>query len=423
MRFYKNQRGDGKVFSVDLIDNQGGEIRASMFNEAATKYYDLFAKNKVYSISKGTVKIARKGYTHIKNDYSIVLNADAEIHELPNDNTISSLNYNFIEINELRDVADKEFVDVIGIITSISELRTILSKKTSKELICRNISLTDKTGTIDCTLWSEDAKQLNDSNIGQIIALKGARISSYGGKSLNPGSSIEYSPNIQESIDLKLYYQSKNGNINTDNKLTDNTISNKQRRILSEVIEQNIGSHGDVDPNTGKKKPEYFNVLGTIQTMSAAPDKKPWYLSVHPDEEKNEKQQKYKVTPNGDGTYMCDKNGKSYNKCLPRYILRFCCADFSSNIWLTAFDEQGTKILNNVTATQANDYLESNNIEDFNRIFKSANFKRFVFTCRAREEMWEDRTKIRFDVQSVQKANFVSESKNLIKKIQDIRSL
>lgn len=40
IRTWSNSRGDGKLFSVDLLD-ESGEIRATAFNEQCDKYYDM----------------------------------------------------------------------------------------------------------------------------------------------------------------------------------------------------------------------------------------------------------------------------------------------------------------------------------------------------------------------------------------------
>ena len=53
MREYSNKRGSGKVFSVDLLDSRGDEIKATMFNKAADKWYPVFEKGNVYIISRG----------------------------------------------------------------------------------------------------------------------------------------------------------------------------------------------------------------------------------------------------------------------------------------------------------------------------------------------------------------------------------
>ncbi|KAJ0081249.1 hypothetical protein Patl1_11073 [Pistacia atlantica] len=48
MRTYKNARGEGCVFNVELTDQDGTQIQATMFNEAARKFYDRFQLGKVY---------------------------------------------------------------------------------------------------------------------------------------------------------------------------------------------------------------------------------------------------------------------------------------------------------------------------------------------------------------------------------------
>jgi len=40
VRTWANARGEGKLFSMDLID-ESGEIRATAFKEQCDKYYDM----------------------------------------------------------------------------------------------------------------------------------------------------------------------------------------------------------------------------------------------------------------------------------------------------------------------------------------------------------------------------------------------
>jgi hypothetical protein len=53
VRRWSNARGDGTLFSIDLLDNLGTEIRATFFKEACDKFYSLIEEGKVscYSIS------------------------------------------------------------------------------------------------------------------------------------------------------------------------------------------------------------------------------------------------------------------------------------------------------------------------------------------------------------------------------------
>ena len=73
-RTWTNAKGEGSLFSVDLLDAQGGQIRATMFKDACEKFYDLFQENKVYSISKGQLKPANKKFSRLPNEYELTLN-------------------------------------------------------------------------------------------------------------------------------------------------------------------------------------------------------------------------------------------------------------------------------------------------------------------------------------------------------------
>ena len=47
VRNWTNARGAGKLFSVDLLDELGGEIRGTFFNQQVDKFEPLLEKDKV----------------------------------------------------------------------------------------------------------------------------------------------------------------------------------------------------------------------------------------------------------------------------------------------------------------------------------------------------------------------------------------
>ena len=53
IRSFTNDRGNGKVFSVDLLDKDGGEIKGSFFNQSVDKFFDQIESGKIYTFSKG----------------------------------------------------------------------------------------------------------------------------------------------------------------------------------------------------------------------------------------------------------------------------------------------------------------------------------------------------------------------------------
>jgi ssDNA-binding replication factor A large subunit len=85
MRTFKKGAGEGKVFSVDLLDADGGEIRASFFNDAAEKFEKVLAVKKCYTFGKGRAKVANSQYNNTNHRYELIFENDAVIAESVDD--------------------------------------------------------------------------------------------------------------------------------------------------------------------------------------------------------------------------------------------------------------------------------------------------------------------------------------------------
>lgn len=81
IRTWSNQRGEGKLFNVTLMD-QSGEIRATAFNAVVDELYDRFEEGKVYYISKARVNLAKKKFSNLQNDYELSLEKNTEVEEV-----------------------------------------------------------------------------------------------------------------------------------------------------------------------------------------------------------------------------------------------------------------------------------------------------------------------------------------------------
>ncbi len=64
VRRFHNAKGDGKVFSFDLLDVDNGEIRATCFNNVVDQFYDKIDVGMVYFITKGSLKGAKKNFNN-----------------------------------------------------------------------------------------------------------------------------------------------------------------------------------------------------------------------------------------------------------------------------------------------------------------------------------------------------------------------
>jgi len=81
IRTWSNQRGEGKLFNVTLMD-ESGEIRGTGFNGVVDELYDKIEEGKVYYISKARVNLAKKKFSNLQNDYELSLEKNTEVEEV-----------------------------------------------------------------------------------------------------------------------------------------------------------------------------------------------------------------------------------------------------------------------------------------------------------------------------------------------------
>jgi replication factor A1 len=120
MKTWNNQKGSGTLFSVDLLD-ETGEIRATMFQDAAQHFFPILVPGKVYFISKGTLKFANKRYSSLKNEYELTL--DLNSYVVPADDDVKvdipKAHFHFVPIDHINEM-NKD--DMVGSSLSITTL-------------------------------------------------------------------------------------------------------------------------------------------------------------------------------------------------------------------------------------------------------------------------------------------------------------
>lgn len=103
IRSWSNSRGEGRLFSMDLID-ESGEIRCTAFREMVDKFYDLIEVDKVYFITKCQLKQANKQFCNLKNEYEMTMTNETVVEEcFADDGHVPKQSYNFTPIEKLKD--------------------------------------------------------------------------------------------------------------------------------------------------------------------------------------------------------------------------------------------------------------------------------------------------------------------------------
>ena len=101
---WSNSRGEGYLFSMDLVD-ESGEIRATAFKEQCDKFYNMIEIGKVFYITSGTLKAANKQYSTLNNDYELTFRDTTEVFPCTDESeaaNIPTLTFNFCQIAQLN---------------------------------------------------------------------------------------------------------------------------------------------------------------------------------------------------------------------------------------------------------------------------------------------------------------------------------
>lgn len=400
---WTNARGQGKLFSCDLLDAKGGEIRATMFNDAVDRFYDLLRPGSVFYFSGGKIKMANRKFSNVNNDYEVSFDQGSEISPAPEDAQISQMNYVFKKIAMIEELPADTNVDVIGVVRDVGPVSEIMSKA-GKQLYKRDISLVDDShAEIKCTMWNEQAREDCSSWANNVVAIKGCRVSEYNGRSISTtaGSSFAVNPTIAEAGHLLNWFntggsasQAKSLSANSGGFGGGGVGTFAERSVIADIKGKQLGFG---------QKPDYITVKGTVNFIKH--DTNVYYQACT-------KCQK-KVVPDVAQNFTCEKCQTSYSSCENRYIMSVVVLDHTGSSWTTCFNDQGKAVLNGRTADEMGELRETN-ASQYEAVFKEALFKQYVFRLRVKAENVQEELRVKAGVVTLEPINYVAEAKDLL---------
>ena len=98
-----------------------------------------------------------------------------------------------------------------------ADLSSIITRNTNKKISKRDLTLVDRSGReVCCTLWGAEAEGFDGSNF-PVVAVKGARVSDFGGRSLSTimSSLLMVDPDIPEAHQLRGWFDNVGKNEQT----------------------------------------------------------------------------------------------------------------------------------------------------------------------------------------------------------------
>jgi len=406
IRTWNNAKGSGKLFSLDLMD-ESGEIRATAFKEQCDMYYDMIQVGKVYLISNCQVKAANKQFSKLRNDYELTFKDNVIVQPCDEDTSdVPTIIYNFMSIQDLASQQKDAIVDIIGICKSTDEMKEFTSRA-GKEMVKRDVIIVDKSAhEVSLTLWGNTARNFDGGNF-PVLAVKGARVSDFNGITLSGGDLLS-NPDMPQGHEVKGWWDNEGCNVATQSLTVQGMRSGGgdggNMLSIGEVKATNLGSNSE--------RGEYYSVIASVTFFSK---EKTLYKACT--NQQDGKDCNKKVQENGD-SYRCEKCAKDNTDFRWRMMLSFNLGDATDNSWASCFQEQGEKMLG-VKSDELGHFLE-NDEEKYNAVFTEATFKTWSFRMRAKEDSYNDETRLKHTVISLEEVNYEAQCKRLIQEIEKL---
>ena len=406
IRSWNNAKGSGTLFSIDLIDNKGSEIRGTFFKDACDKFYPLLQQGMVYTLTGGQLKVvANKQYSNIKNDYEITFDLRSDIQPFGEDTSIKSVNYNFTKLDKISSATINSTVDVIGIVMSARDIQTLVGKQSGKELIKRDVTVRDETFQVSITLWGDKAKSDN-WNEGDIVAFKGLKVGEYQGTislSSSASSTMNFLPDCPEGAALHQFYHANKGNLPAVQSLSGGGSSYDKNSILP-VEKRTLLS--DVEHLGHNEKPDWVTFKAILNKFY---NTNSWYYPscLNADCKK-------KVVESGN-SWNCEKCGVSHPEPRYRYVLTGSVLDHSGSHRMSLFDDQGKMLLKcSADEFHAARSADETAIESYKN---NCLWNQYIVKGTVKIEMVNDKPSVKVSVQQLTPVDYVTESAALIEAI------
>ncbi|KAL3640500.1 Replication protein A 70 kDa DNA-binding subunit B [Castilleja foliolosa] len=419
MRSYKNARGEGCVFNVELTDEDGTQIQATMFNEAARKFFDKFHMGKVYYISKGTLKVANKQYKTVQNDYEMTLNENSQVEEISNEPAfIPETKFSFVPIDELGPyVNGRELIDVIGVVQSVSPTMSIRRKSNNEMVPKRDITIADDTKkTVVVSLWGDNATNvgqelLDISDKSPVVAIKSLKVGDFQGISLSAVSKsvVVVNPETPEAKKLRSWYDCEGKDTSLASIGSGLSPSGKggARSMYTDRVSL---AHITGNPSLGEEKPVFFCIKAHICYIK--PDQAMWYRAC--------KTCNKKVTEAVESGYWCEGCQKNDAESSLRYIMVVKVSDASGEAYLSVFNEQAEKIIG-CTADELNELKSQDGDGSYQMKLKDATWVPHLFRVSVTPHEYNNEKKQRITMRAVAPVDYATESKYLLEEISKMK--
>ena len=330
IRTWNKPTSQGKLFGCTLVD-ESGAIRATFFNDACDTFFPQLQNGSVYYFGGSSCKNANRRFNNVNNEYELSMDRDAQIHAARDAaNNIPSVRYNFVPVSSLQHKEKWSPVDVLAVVTKVTDATKIVSKKTNKEMVKRTFTIADTTAAVDVTLWEEQALEFAHP-VGTILALRNCSVNTWDGVSLSTGKEtvMDVNPNVADVNALQVWFRNTGGEGAQTLSVRQGTgaggeFLRRGRGTLTQIESNNLGKGEKPDFVEAKVVP--VHVKSDAVWYDACPECK--------------KKMQVDAQTDADDLMRCEKcDGRK--RPTARYLASVQVTDGVTSRWVTMFDDAG----------------------------------------------------------------------------------
>eukprot|EP00771_Trimastix_marina_P001202 gnl/Trimastix_PCT/2256.p2 GENE.gnl/Trimastix_PCT/2256~~gnl/Trimastix_PCT/2256.p2 ORF type:complete len:454 (-),score=150.47 gnl/Trimastix_PCT/2256:175-1536(-) len=386
-KFYRTKTGnEGFLFSVDLLDEEGGEIRGVAFGNIAETWFDKVEAQKVYYIEKGEIRPANKRFSP-KSDYEIQFGPETNIVECREEAAIPAMKWDWKTLGDLTAARVDTVADVRGIIKEIGQPQSFTSRAKGTPLTKLSFHIFDSTAkSIEVTIWNDDIAQFQaqDFQPGDIIGLKNYRLGEFmSNRTLGSAMGSFFIKNPEGASDLQQWYSQ-----HPDIQLTSiaatgggsgQTMRPTERKSVMQAKSEGLGRG---------EKPDYFMLTGGITYLKRDNIGYPACPECNRKVSFSEPLQQW----------SCVNCNKSVTPQY-RYIMSFMVSDATGSMWLGAFNEAGQQLLG-ISAQEMHDMQQSDS-DRADAMLSDLTFHPLRIKARAKLDHYQDEDRVRYSIVAV----------------------
>ena len=428
---------ESHLLTFDLIDKNGFQIQASIYDDTIEKFSPILKEGNIYYIKGGYAKFNDKRYTNIKTDYKLIFDFNTEIKEV--DKNLDKIfekteeQLNITKFVDLRDCKQNQIVNCLGYILQI--FPALIKSSRIGNVLMRKLILCDSSMfKVQLTMWNKFTEL--DLNQGNIILLKSIRVGNYNNiitLSTVDNSIIEINPDlsnenckeydelqkaINEGIneeDIK-YINEYNITNYSSNRDSNKSLAYNRIIFIKDLVKQlynkyNSSNNNSSNTNFNKEISMNFTIKATVLEFEHS-DKN--YYFACPNCRK-------KLVPK-DEKYSCPGCESQINDPLLNYFLTLRVIDISGEHALNLFGDQ----VNNLFGIDAKSYsnlIENKEYKKLEKITDNVEYRCFYFSGKANIIKYGNRLKTQLFVYNFEREDFKKEKNKIFRDIKNVLNI